>query len=108
MPSLNTLCFGGRSVGRRRAIVAGLMAGAICLQSDRAAAVSESVRDACMGDYFTYCSQHDVGSPALRRCMRTAGPKLSRGCVNALVAAGEIQGEVKVARAERRAPKARR
>jgi hypothetical protein len=26
----------------------------------------------------------------VRKCMRTAGPKLSKGCVNALIAAGEV------------------
>ena len=67
------------------AAVAGL---ALC--AGQAAAVSDSVRNACMGDYFAYCSQHEVGSAALRRCMRNAGPRLSKGCINALVAAGEV------------------
>jgi hypothetical protein len=50
---------------------------------------------ACMSDYFSYCSSYSVGSPQLRQCMRAAGPKLSKGCVSALVAAGEVsQAEV--------------
>jgi hypothetical protein len=43
-----------------------------------------------MSDYFSYCSQHAVGSSALRRCMRNAGPRLSKRCVNALISAGEV------------------
>jgi hypothetical protein len=43
-----------------------------------------------MSDYFSYCSQHEVGSQALRQCMRQAGPKLSKRCIGALVAAGEV------------------
>jgi len=55
-----------------------------------AAAVSNSVKLACMGDYFSYCSQHAVGSPALRACMNENGLRLSKRCISALVAAGEV------------------
>ena len=69
-----------------------LLAPLICagLPASPAGAVSVAVKRACMGDYFSYCSQHGVGSPELRRCMREAGPRLSTGCVNALIAAGEV------------------
>lgn len=64
-------------------------------QSGTASAVSLAVKRACMGDYFSYCSQHAVGSPELRRCMSNAGPRLSKQCVNALISAGEVsQSEV--------------
>jgi hypothetical protein len=58
-------------------------------QSD-AHAVSARVKMACAGDYFSYCSQHSPTSPAVRQCMRTNGSKLSKRCVSALVAAGEV------------------
>jgi hypothetical protein len=59
-------------------------------------AVSDQVRQLCREDYFTHCPNHAVGSANLRRCMKTAGPKLSSGCVRALVASGEIsQAEVR-------------
>ena len=64
--------------------------GALAVQASQAGAVSTAVKMACMSDYFSYCSQHDVGSQALRQCMRSAGPKLSKRCVNALVGAGEV------------------
>lgn len=60
-----------------------------------AAAVSMAVKMACMSDYLANCSQHTIGSPALRSCMRSVGPQLSKSCVRALVAAGEVsQAEV--------------
>jgi len=58
-----------------------------------APAIGPRVKLACAGDYFAYCSQHPVGSAALRQCMRDAGPKLSKRCVNALVAEGEVSEE---------------
>ena len=63
---------------------------AVAGQSTSASAVSLAVKRACMGDYFSYCSSHAVGSASLRRCMRNAGPRLSKRCVKALVAAGEV------------------
>lgn len=65
------------------------------LSAGEAPAVGARVKLACAGDYFAYCSQHPIGSAALRQCMRDAGPKLSKRCVNALVAEGEVsEGEV--------------
>lgn len=58
--------------------------------STYAGAVSGNVRQACMSDYFAYCSAHAVGSPSLRSCMRSNGPKLSSRCLDALVTAGEV------------------
>jgi hypothetical protein len=50
-----------------------------------ASAVSQAVKDACRGDYQAYCSQHDVGSQALRDCMADAFDKLSEPCVAAIL-----------------------
>nr|MCU0731777.1 hypothetical protein [Hyphomonas sp.] len=55
-----------------------------------AGAVSARVKVACASDYFAYCKAHAVGSPGVRQCMRAAGPKLSKRCINALVASGEV------------------
>jgi hypothetical protein len=56
----------------------------------QAGAVSEKVRKSCKNDYMTHCNTFEVGSDALKQCMRKAGRKLSRSCVDALVEAGEI------------------
>ena len=55
-----------------------------------AGAGNARVNSACANDYFAYCSQHDPDGPGVRRCMRAVGRKLSMGCVNALIEAGEV------------------
>jgi hypothetical protein len=44
----------------------------------------------CANDYYAYCSEFTVGSKELRLCMRRAGPKLSKACLDALIADGEV------------------
>ena len=63
---------------------------ALGLCTTAASAVSMRVQTACASDYMAYCSQHDPDGPDARRCMRANGLKLSKGCVNALIAAGEV------------------
>lgn len=61
-----------------------------------AEAVSDQVRMSCREDYYAHCPNHALGSSNLRKCMKTAGPKLSPGCIKALVASGEItQAEIR-------------
>ncbi|NJO22056.1 MAG: hypothetical protein HC868_02780 [Sphingomonadales bacterium] len=77
-------------------IAARLIAGTcLCLATllvsmTAANAVDARVRSACTGDYLSYCSQHDPDGKGVRRCMRSNGHKLSSGCLNALVAVGEV------------------
>lgn len=78
------------SAPRRLALGAALLLAAAIAPLSEAAAVSQSVKFACVSDYLNYCSQHPVDSKALRQCMRAAGPRLSKRCVDALVAAGEV------------------
>jgi hypothetical protein len=60
------------------------------LLATQAFAYSEAVISACTDDYLTYCSAYDENSAQGERCMRAVGAKLSQGCVNALVASGEV------------------
>lgn len=69
---------------------AALMIGLGVALATPASAVSSSVRNACMGDYFQFCAGMEVGSQELRRCFNRNGAKLSSSCVGALVAAGEV------------------
>ncbi|MFN3869750.1 MAG: hypothetical protein ACK4MF_11895 [Hyphomicrobiaceae bacterium] len=70
-----------------------VLAAGIAAQTSGAAAISNSVKIACMADYFSYCSQHSPEGSGVRQCMRANGLKLSSRCVNALVAAGEVSKE---------------
>ena len=63
---------------------------ALALFTTQAAAVSARAQAACAGDYLAYCSQHPTEGPGVRQCMRANGFKLSKSCVNALIAAGEV------------------
>lgn len=74
----------------RVGLAAALLVGAATLSATEAGAVSGAVKAACLGDYLSYCSAHGVDTPQLRRCMSAAGPKLSRGCISALIRAGEV------------------
>ena len=68
-----------------------VLAGAIVsFAATDALAVSRAVRKACRADYLSFCSQHEVGSSALRGCMKKNRYKLSDGCTNALLESGEV------------------
>lgn len=58
-----------------------------------AGAVSSRVKFACAKDYYAHCSKFSPSSPEVRACMDSVGEKLSKGCVNALVAEGEVSGK---------------
>lgn len=75
---------------RRLGLCAIVGAGLLTAFSAEAGAVDARVRAACTSDYLAYCSQHDPEGPGVRKCMRANGPKLSKGCIAALVASGEV------------------
>lgn len=58
-------------------------------------AYSDKVEASCTDDYFKYCSSHEAGSTAMRRCMEANGKSLSRKCINALVDSGEVPRKFK-------------
>lgn len=64
--------------------------GLMVAASGEASAVSERVKQACRGDYFQFCPSYEVGSSALRQCMRAQGKHLSLACRRALAADGEM------------------
>jgi hypothetical protein len=51
---------------------------------------SKAVQDSCVNDYKRYCGEYGIETNALRVCMDKAGHSLSKVCVNALVASGEV------------------
>jgi hypothetical protein len=77
-------------ISARAALAAVATLTALSAANSEAHATSARVMLACAGDYFSYCSQHSPSSPGVRQCMRANGLKLSKRCVNALVAAGEV------------------
>lgn len=78
-----------------------LAAAALMLSVSNASAIGFMTQMSCASDYYAYCSQFQVGSKELRICMRRAGPKLSKSCLNALIADGEVsKAEVERTRQE--------
>jgi hypothetical protein len=51
---------------------------------------SKAVQKACAKDYKQHCGQYGVETEALRLCMDRAGQRLTKTCVDALVADGEV------------------
>jgi hypothetical protein len=51
---------------------------------------SQAVQNACASDYKQHCAEYGIETDALRVCMKRAGPQLTKGCIDSLVAAGEI------------------
>ena len=83
----------------RSTVCAALVVGSTVFSSG-AIAVSPAVRSACANDFLAYCSQHDPDSRAARSCMRAHVPNLSKVCLNAVIAAGEVSTK-EVSRRER-------
>jgi hypothetical protein len=83
-----------KSQKSRSVLAATIALGAVILPATQASAVSASVRYACAGDYLANCSAYEPDSADTRRCMRKVGLRLSTGCLNALVAAGEVSRSV--------------
>jgi len=80
-----------------------IMLGTVIVSTSQAGAVSARVRFACAGDYLANCSAYAPDSAQTRRCMRKVGFRLSRGCINALISAGEVsRSEVARREASRR------
>ena len=78
-----------------------LATAALLLPASGASAIGFMTQMSCASDYYAYCSKFQVGSKELRICMRRAGPKLSKSCLNALIADGEVsKAEVEKTRQE--------
>ena len=69
---------------------------AVCLTGTASAqSYSRAVKQFCAADYHKYCGEYGLETATLRVCMDKNGHSLSKGCVNALVASGEVsQAEV--------------
>ena len=78
------------SMTSRSALKAALVLAGLALMTANASATSLRVKLACATDYYAHCTAYSPDSPEVRQCMRAVGSGLSRGCVDALVAAGEV------------------
>jgi hypothetical protein len=51
---------------------------------------SQQVQRACANDYHAKCGEYGIETEAVRICMNKVGHSLSHGCVDALVADGQV------------------
>ena len=65
-----TLCFGGSALAQN-------------------VNITPLMENECQWDYHNFCSQYAIGSELLDLCFKQNGPKLSKGCIDALIAAGD-------------------
>lgn len=56
----------------------------------QSAPISKQLQQACNADYKRHCDEYGLETSALRVCMDRAGHQLSKGCVRALINAGEV------------------
>lgn len=74
----------------RAAFIAAVAIVGSLAMAPRANAINPQVRAACANDYLSNCSAFKPESAETRKCMRSVGYRLSKGCISALVAAGEV------------------
>jgi len=68
------------------ALIFGFVGIANAQQSDK---ITPLMENECQWDYHNFCSQYAIGSELLDICFKQNGPKLSKGCIDALIAAGD-------------------
>ena len=75
---------------RETAVTILAFAGVACAES---VTVTPAVQQNCEWDYHNFCDQYAIGSELLDMCFKQNGPKLSKPCVDALIAAGDTSQE---------------
>jgi hypothetical protein len=83
-------CFHGRARPVFRAAAAVAAVFVVAMSATSADAYSSRVNSACERDYYRLCAAYSIGTPELRACMTAKRRSLSRRCIDALIAAGEV------------------
>jgi len=55
--------------------------------------VTKAVQDACAWEYDKFCNQYGLGSELLDICFKQHARDMTKACVDALVAAGDVSQE---------------
>ena len=55
--------------------------------------VTKAVQDACAWEYDKFCTQYGLGSALLDMCFKQNARNMTKACVEALVAAGDVSQE---------------
>ena len=55
--------------------------------------ISKAVQNACAWEYDKFCNQYGLGSELLDICFKQNARNMTKACVHALVAAGDVSQE---------------
>jgi hypothetical protein len=55
--------------------------------------VTPAVQNACAWEYHNFCSQYGIGTDLLDICFRQNAEHMTKACVDALIAAGDVSQE---------------
>ena len=75
---------------RSKLLIAFVTISCFAFEAQAAPDITQAVSTDCRWDYHNFCSEYGIGSPLLNYCSRNNGTELSRACVNALIAAGDV------------------
>jgi len=55
--------------------------------------ITKAVQDACAWEYDKFCNQYGIGTELLDICFRQNADHMTKACVDALIAAGDVSKE---------------
>jgi hypothetical protein len=55
--------------------------------------ITKAVQDACAWEYDKFCNQYGIGSELLDICFKQHADVMTKACVDALIAAGDVSQE---------------
>jgi hypothetical protein len=61
--------------------------------SAQSVTISKAVQDACAWEYDKFCNQYGLGSQLLDICFKQHASDMTKACVDALIAAGDVSQE---------------
>jgi len=67
--------------------------GFVCFAEAQSVTVTKAVQDACAWEYNKFCNQYGIGSQLLDMCFRQNADHMTKACVDALIAAGDVSQE---------------
>ena len=70
-----------------------LILGFVCSAEAQSVTVTKAVQDACAWEYNKFCNQYGIGSQLLDICFRQNAKNMTKACVDALIAAGDVSQE---------------
>ena len=74
-------------------LLVAFVSGACLAGAAQAAPITKAVQDACAWEYDKFCNQYGLGSALLDMCFKQNARNMTKACVEALVAAGDVSQE---------------